>query len=142
MAGRLSGSKSDKEIHRFVTREQIDFLHGQFRVHNDRLTLAELRELLSGIGLHYADEEYRTLCLQINTDHDEYCQWDEFLSYLILGFQDDDPLAVKQSLDPPISDDLCLKLRSQVYNIIKIDFCPMVYYVSVLSAVYCRITDC
>ncbi|XP_050077902.1 WD repeat-containing protein on Y chromosome [Anopheles maculipalpis] len=128
MAGRLSSAKSEQEIHRFVTREQIDYLHGYFRLHSDRLTRLELRELLSGIGLQYTGEEYRTLWLQINTDHDDFCQWDEFLSYLILGFQDDDPLAVKQSLDPPISGDLCLKLRRQVYNIIKIDFCPMVYY--------------
>uniref|UniRef100_A0A182LRL8 WD repeat-containing protein on Y chromosome n=1 Tax=Anopheles culicifacies TaxID=139723 RepID=A0A182LRL8_9DIPT len=128
MAGRLSCSKPDKEIHRFVSGEQINFLHEQFRLRKNRLTLQELRELLVGIGLHYTDEEYRTLCLQINTDHDEYCQWDEFISYLILGFQDDDPLGVKQSLDPPISDDLCLKLRRQVYTIVKIEFCPMVYY--------------
>ncbi|XP_052902916.1 WD repeat-containing protein on Y chromosome [Anopheles moucheti] len=128
MAGRLSVIKSEKEIHRFVTGEQIEFLRGQFRCRNDHLTLVELRELLCGIGLEYTDEEYRNLCLQINTDHDEYCQWDEFISYLILGFQDDDPLGVKQSLDPPISGDLCLKLRRQVYTITKIDFCPMVYY--------------
>uniref|UniRef100_A0A182W2M9 WD repeat-containing protein on Y chromosome n=1 Tax=Anopheles minimus TaxID=112268 RepID=A0A182W2M9_9DIPT len=128
MAGRLSCGGSDKEIHRFVTGEQIEYLREQFRLRNNRLTLLELRELLFGIGLHYTDEEYRTLCLQINTDHDEYCQWDEFISYLILGFQDDDPLGVKQSLDPPIAGDLCLKLRRQVYTIVKIEFCPIVYY--------------
>uniref|UniRef100_A0A182PEL3 WD repeat-containing protein on Y chromosome n=1 Tax=Anopheles epiroticus TaxID=199890 RepID=A0A182PEL3_9DIPT len=128
MAGRLSAAGADKEIHRFVACEQIDRLHGEFRARDNRLTLVELRELLAGIGLHYTDEQFRTLCLQINTDHDEYCQWDELLSYLILGFQDDDPLAVKQSLDPPIAGDLCLKLRRQVYNIVKVDFCPMVYY--------------
>uniref|UniRef100_A0A6E8VBK9 WD repeat-containing protein on Y chromosome n=1 Tax=Anopheles coluzzii TaxID=1518534 RepID=A0A6E8VBK9_ANOCL len=128
MAGRLSTADADREIHRFVTREQIDQLHEQFRARNNRLTLDELRELLAELGLFYTEDEYRTLCLQINTDHDRYCQWDELLSYLILGFQDDDPHAVKQSLDPPIAGDLCVKLRRQVYNIVKVDFCPMVYY--------------
>uniref|UniRef100_A0A182QKI2 WD repeat-containing protein on Y chromosome n=1 Tax=Anopheles farauti TaxID=69004 RepID=A0A182QKI2_9DIPT len=128
MTDRISSTGSDKEIHRFVTREQIDFLHNYFLEHKNRLTLLELREVLVVLGLQYTDEQFRTLWLQINTDHDEYCQWDEFLSYLILGFQDDDPLAVKQSLDPPIAGELYLKLSRQVYNIVKVDFCPMVYY--------------
>uniref|UniRef100_A0A182NGA0 WD repeat-containing protein on Y chromosome n=1 Tax=Anopheles dirus TaxID=7168 RepID=A0A182NGA0_9DIPT len=128
MAARFSSPGTNKEIHRVVTRDQIGFLHGQFMAHDNRLTLLELRDLLAGLGLRYTDEQYRTLWLQINTDHDEYCQWDEFLSYLILGFQDDDPLAVKQSLDPPIAGELYLKVRRQVYTIVKVDFCPMVYY--------------
>uniref|UniRef100_A0AAG5CSN9 WD repeat-containing protein on Y chromosome n=1 Tax=Anopheles atroparvus TaxID=41427 RepID=A0AAG5CSN9_ANOAO len=128
MASRLSSISTEKEIHRFVTRGQIELLRSHFHTHSDRLTLVELRDVLSTIGLSYTDEEFRALCLQINTDHDAYCQWDEFLNYLILGFQDDDPLAVKQSLDPPIADVLGLKLRRLVYTIVKVDFCPMVYY--------------
>ncbi|XP_053673732.1 WD repeat-containing protein on Y chromosome [Anopheles nili] len=127
-ADSVSSEQLDKEIHRFVTREQIEYLYAHFRTHNGRLSSQELRELLGRIKLQYTEEEYRTLWLQINTDHDEYCQWDEFLSYLILGFQDDDPLGVKQSIDPPIAGDLALKLRRQVYTIVKVDFCPMVYY--------------
>ncbi|XP_058119109.1 WD repeat-containing protein on Y chromosome [Anopheles ziemanni] len=128
MASRISTLSMEQEIHRFVTREQIELLHSHFQTHNDRLTLSELRDVLSHIGLRYTDDQFRGLCLQINTDHDAYCQWDEFLNYLILGFQDDDPLAVKQSLDPPIADELGLKLSRQVYTIVKVDFCPMVYY--------------
>ncbi|XP_058055775.1 WD repeat-containing protein on Y chromosome [Anopheles bellator] len=128
MAARFSSVPVDQEIHRAISVRQIEFLHTTFLASAGRLTRAELREVLVTIGLRYTDEQYRTLFLQINTDHDEFCQWDELLSYLILGFQDDDPLAVKQSLDLPIADDLEVKLGRQVYTIVKIDFCPMVYY--------------
>ncbi|XP_035778805.1 WD repeat-containing protein on Y chromosome-like isoform X1 [Anopheles albimanus] len=125
---RFSLIPEDREIHRVVSGTQIENLRTIFAANNGRLKREELRKVLASIGLQYTDEQYRTLFLQINTDHDEFCQWDELLSYLILGFQDDDPLAVQQSLDPPISEEIALKLSRQVYTIARIDFCPMVYY--------------
>ncbi|XP_049548022.1 WD repeat-containing protein on Y chromosome [Anopheles darlingi] len=125
---RFSSIPEDREIHRVVSCTQIDDLRTIFAARNGRLKREELRKVLAAIGLQYTDEQYRALFLQINTDHDEFCQWDELLSYLILGFQDDDPLAVKQSLDPPIGEEIALKLSRQVYTIARIDFCPMVYY--------------
>ncbi|XP_050091715.1 WD repeat-containing protein on Y chromosome [Anopheles aquasalis] len=125
---RFSSIPEDREIHRVVSCAQIEQLRTIFTRNNGRLKREELRKVLAAIGLQYTDEQYRTLFLQINTDHDEYCQWDELLSYMILGFQDDDPLAVMQSLDPPISEEVALKLGRQVYTIARVDFCPMVYY--------------
>ncbi|XP_055606864.1 WD repeat-containing protein on Y chromosome [Uranotaenia lowii] len=115
-------------LHRFLNQDHVDQLHRLF-IEKKRLLPEELRqELFDLAGIQFSDDEFETLFMKINTDQDNYCQWDELISYLILGFQNDDPLAVQESLDLPISGDMTLKLGRQTYPVMKIEFSPVVSY--------------
>nr|B0WYR6.2 RecName: Full=WD repeat-containing protein on Y chromosome; Short=WD40 Y [Culex quinquefasciatus] len=115
-------------LHRYLTRENVQHLHQLFD-QRKQLLPDELRaELFVLTGVRFSDEEFETLFMKINTDRDNFCQWDELISYLILGFHNDDPLAVQESLDLPISLDMSVKLGRQTYPVIKIEYSPMVSY--------------
>ncbi|XP_055543426.1 WD repeat-containing protein on Y chromosome [Wyeomyia smithii] len=119
---------SPQQLHRYLTRENIESLHNLF-IKRKQLLPDELRwELFDLTGVQFSDEDFSTLFMKINTNRDPFCQWDELISYLILGFQNDDPLAVQESLDLPISSDLSLKLGRQTYPVIKIEYSPTVSY--------------
>ncbi|XP_053691270.1 WD repeat-containing protein on Y chromosome [Sabethes cyaneus] len=115
-------------LHRYLTQQDIEHLHNLF-AKRKQLLPEELRwELFDLTGVQFSDEDFGTLFMKINTNRDPFCQWDELISYLILGFQNDDPLAVQESLDLPISSDLSLKLGRQTYPVIKIEYSPSVSY--------------
>lgn len=116
-------------LHRYLSQNDVEHL---YRIFNKRKQLLpeELRtELTDLTGVEFQDEEFQTLFMKINANKDEYCQWDELVSYLILGFQNDDPLAVQESLDLPISQDMGMKLGRQTYPVTKIQYAPLVSYV-------------
>ncbi|XP_001655383.2 WD repeat-containing protein on Y chromosome [Aedes aegypti] len=115
-------------LHRYLSQNDVEHL---YRIFNKRKQLLpeELRtELTDLTGVEFQDEEFQTLFMKINANKDEYCQWDELVSYLILGFQNDDPLAVQESLDLPISQDMGMKLGRQTYPVTKIQYAPLVSY--------------
>lgn len=120
-------------LHRYLSQKQIDHLHEIFSKRKQLLPDELQTELFDLTGVKFSDEEFQTLFMKINANKDEYCQWDELVSYLILGFQNDDPLAVQESLDLPISQDMSMKLGRQTYPVTKIQYAPLVLYVRVLS---------
>ncbi|XP_058452425.1 WD repeat-containing protein on Y chromosome [Malaya genurostris] len=128
----LSTSEKDYSnpqlLHRYLSQEDVEHLRELF-IKRKQLAPEELRaELLKVSGVQFSDEEFETLFMKINTNRDNFCQWDELVSYLILGYQNDDPLAVQESLDLPISSDLSLKLGRQTYPVSKIEYSPFVSY--------------
>lgn len=126
-------------LHRYLTRENVQHLHQLFD-QRKQLLPDELRaELFVLTGVRFSDEEFETLFMKINTDRDNFCQWDELISYLILGFHNDDPLAVQESLDLPISLDMSVKLGRQTYPVIKIEYSPMVSYVRDCFEIWCDV---
>ncbi|XP_058817433.1 WD repeat-containing protein on Y chromosome [Topomyia yanbarensis] len=115
-------------LHRHLSQEDIEYLREVF-IERKQLLPEELRSELHNLtGVQFKDEDFEALFMKINTDQDNFCQWDELISYLILGFQNDDPLAVQESLDLPISSDLGLKLGRQTYPVTKIEYSPFVSY--------------
>ncbi|XP_062565514.1 WD repeat-containing protein on Y chromosome [Armigeres subalbatus] len=127
-----SDEKSDAShpqlLHRYLSQKQIDHLHEIFSKRKQLLPDELQTELFDLTGVKFSDEEFQTLFMKINANKDEYCQWDELVSYLILGFQNDDPLAVQESLDLPISQDMSMKLGRQTYPVTKIQYAPLVLY--------------
>ncbi|XP_055616482.1 WD repeat-containing protein on Y chromosome [Toxorhynchites rutilus septentrionalis] len=115
-------------LHRYISLDQIEELHEIFE---ERVELfpEELRSALTDVaGIEFSDEDFELLFMKLNTNWDEFCQWDEFVSYLLLGLQIDDPLAVEEALVLPIADEPDAKLGRQTYQITKIEYSPTFSY--------------
>ncbi|XP_065094978.1 WD repeat-containing protein on Y chromosome-like, partial [Ochlerotatus camptorhynchus] len=119
-------------LHRYLSHDDIEELYKLFFSRRDQILPHELREELYRLtGVQLNDAQFETLFMRMNTNLDEYCQWDELLSYLILGLQNDDPMAtmvVQESLDLPISCDTERKLPGQTYPVTKIEYSPLFTY--------------
>lgn len=91
-------------LHEWLTSDEIEKLHRKFVTHpGAKLSYSDLREVLQGIDIHFTDAEYNRLFLKINQNRDFLCDWNEFISYLIFGFQEDDPSSQKETLILPIA---------------------------------------
>lgn len=99
-----SASKIERpeRLHEWLRSEEIELLHLCFQ-EKQKLSYAELREELEQLSITFSDLEFNRLFLKINQNRDFKCDWNEFISYLILGFQEDDPSAQKEALILPMS---------------------------------------
>lgn len=91
-----------ERLHEWLKSEEIELLHESF-VEKGKLSYAELRDELELLNVTFSDMEYNRLFLKINQNRDFKCDWNEFISYLIFGFQEDDPSSQKEALIMPIS---------------------------------------
>lgn len=91
-----------ERLHEWLKAHEIDELYEHFK-EKRKLSYAELRDALENLSIAFSDVEYNRLFLKINQNRDFKCDWNEFVSYLIFGFQDDDPSTQKEALVLPIS---------------------------------------
>uniref|UniRef100_A0A1A9WKU8 WD repeat-containing protein on Y chromosome n=1 Tax=Glossina brevipalpis TaxID=37001 RepID=A0A1A9WKU8_9MUSC len=91
-----------ERLHEWLKTEEIELLYSKFSK-KVQLTYPELREELENLNIRFTDLEYNRLFLKINQNRDFKCDWNEFISYLIFGFQEDDPSSQKEALILPIS---------------------------------------
>uniref|UniRef100_A0A1B0FDX8 WD repeat-containing protein on Y chromosome n=1 Tax=Glossina morsitans morsitans TaxID=37546 RepID=A0A1B0FDX8_GLOMM len=91
-----------ERLHEWLKSEEIEALYSVFSV-KETLNYPELREELENLNIKFTDLEYNRLFLKINQNRDFECDWNEFISYLIFGFQEDDPSSQKEALILPIS---------------------------------------
>ncbi|XP_037949995.1 WD repeat-containing protein on Y chromosome [Teleopsis dalmanni] len=109
--------ETPERIHSWIKLEQFEILHKKFA---QSLGVVELSEALSEIGINFSKREFSRLFLKINQNRDFLCDWNEFVSYLIYGFQEDDPSTQKESLILPISQAPMVRKsehRSQICSI-------------------------
>uniref|UniRef100_B7FF09-2 Isoform A of WD repeat-containing protein on Y chromosome n=1 Tax=Drosophila willistoni TaxID=7260 RepID=B7FF09-2 len=99
----ISEEQSER-LHDRISKEQLEKLHEAFKAYPDQqLGVEELREVLEEVDIVFNDAVYTRLFLKINQNHDFRVDWNEFVSYLIFGFQEEDPSSQKESLILPIS---------------------------------------
>ncbi|XP_068151676.1 WD repeat-containing protein on Y chromosome [Drosophila tropicalis] len=99
----ISEEQSER-LHDRISKEQLEKLHEAFKGYPDQqLGVEELREVLEEVDIVFNDAVYTRLFLKINQNHDFRVDWNEFVSYLIFGFQEEDPSSQKESLILPIS---------------------------------------
>lgn len=91
-----------ERLHEWLKIEEIDKLYERF-TRKETLNYAELRDELEALNIQFTDLEYNRLFLKINQNHDFECDWNEFISYLMFGFQEDDPSSQKEALVLPIT---------------------------------------
>lgn len=91
-----------ERLHEWLKVEEIDKLYERFS-RKRTLSYAELRDELEALNIQFTDIEYNRLFLKINQNHDFECDWNEFISYLMFGFQEDDPSSQKEALVLPIT---------------------------------------
>lgn len=115
------------QLHKKLTKENIERLHQHFKGHEmEKLDRRELRDTFEKFSIYYTDDEFENLFLKVNTDRDDMVDWDELVSYMLLGFEDDFGDKAKESLDPPIKEKPVTRRTRQRYQIVRIDFFPVV----------------
>ncbi|XP_053961506.1 WD repeat-containing protein on Y chromosome isoform X1 [Anastrepha ludens] len=93
-----------ERLHEWLKAEDVEYIRHKFISHPlQKLNLRELRDVLDNLNIRFTDIEYNRLFLKINQNRDFLCDWNEFISYLIFGFQEDDPGTQKEALILPIS---------------------------------------
>ncbi|XP_011187395.2 WD repeat-containing protein on Y chromosome [Zeugodacus cucurbitae] len=93
-----------ERLHEWLKAEDIEYIRHKFISHPlQKLNLKELREVFDNLNIKFTDIEYNRLFLKINQNRDFLCDWNELISYLIFGFQEDDPSTQKEALILPIS---------------------------------------
>lgn len=63
---------------------------------------------------------------QINSNRDNLASWDEFVSYLLLGFQNNDPSNQKETMQQPITGHPVVINSHHRLPVIRIQYCPTV----------------
>lgn len=112
-------------LNQILAIPDIAQLHEQF-VLADKLQPDQLRQLLVQCGIAFTEQQFRDVFMRINTNRDQLCDWDEFISHLLNGFRDDDPYGETESLQLPIVDAPVLRRSQHRFQIVRIRFCPTV----------------
>ncbi|KAH8392209.1 hypothetical protein KR215_003058, partial [Drosophila sulfurigaster] len=93
-----------ERLHDLISKAQLEKLHECFNAcPNQVVGFTELRRLLEDVDVTFSDYTYNRLFLKINQNRDFMIDWNEFVSYLIFGFQEEDPSSQKEALIMPIS---------------------------------------
>ncbi|KAH8378190.1 hypothetical protein KR093_009950, partial [Drosophila rubida] len=93
-----------ERLHDLISKAQLEKLHGFFNASpNQVVGIGDLRRLLEEVDITFSDYTYTRLFLKINQNRDFMIDWNEFVSYLIFGFQEEDPSNQKEALIMPIS---------------------------------------
>ncbi|KAH8263299.1 hypothetical protein KR044_006922, partial [Drosophila immigrans] len=93
-----------ERLHDLISKAQLEKLHAMFSAcPNQVVGLGDLRRLLEEVEITFSDYTYNRLFLKINQNRDFMIDWNEFVSYLIFGFQEEDPSNQKEALIMPIS---------------------------------------
>lgn len=99
--------------------------HENFVLTN-KLQPVQLRQLLAKCGIAFTEQQFLNLFMRINTNRDQLCEWDEFISHLLNGFRDDDPYGQTESLVLPITELPVVRRSQHRFQIVRIRFCPTV----------------
>ncbi|XP_023175265.1 WD repeat-containing protein on Y chromosome isoform X3 [Drosophila hydei] len=96
--------EQSERLHDRISKAQFQKLYERFKSAPDQVVgCGDLRRMLEDVDISFSDFTYTRLFLKINQNHDFMIDWNEFVSYLIFGFQDEDPSSQKESLIMPIS---------------------------------------
>ncbi|XP_002132489.2 WD repeat-containing protein on Y chromosome [Drosophila pseudoobscura] len=96
--------EQSERLHNLISKEQLEKLNQAFNERPDsQVGFDDLRSLLLEQDITFNDAVYNRLFLKINQNRDFMVDWNEFVSYLIFGFQEEDPSSQKESLILPIS---------------------------------------
>lgn len=142
----IGDSAETPRLHEELGSIEIEQLYQMF-VDNKKMEPHHLRTVLRKFGLRFSDDQYKTLFLKVqihlirreklyygfdgpssklNTNRDNLCDWDEFVSLMLNGFRDDDPYNQKMSLNLPIEGTPIVRNAIHRYPIIRIRFNPTV----------------
>ncbi|KAI8033245.1 hypothetical protein M5D96_013999 [Drosophila gunungcola] len=93
-----------ERLHKCISKDQLEKLHAAFLNTPERQVGIEgMRSMLEDLDVMSNESMYTRLFLKINQNRDFKVDWNEFVSYLIYGFQEEDPSSQKESLVLQIS---------------------------------------
>lgn len=96
--------EQSERLHDRITKQQLQKIYEQFQMApNNTIGASDLRHILEDLDITFSDFTYTRLFLKINQNYDFLVDWNEFVSYIIFGFQEEDPSNQKEALIHPIS---------------------------------------
>ncbi|KAB0795580.1 hypothetical protein PPYR_12419 [Photinus pyralis] len=113
-------------LHEQLSEDHIKQLYSAFHA-SHQVSMEQLATLLKDIAsIEYSENEFDLLFRRINTTRNGLVTWDEFISHLILGFQEKEISAEFQSLDSPISKEPRVIRSNHRHPINRITFFPTI----------------
>lgn len=124
----MNSDSCTTQFHQILNIDRIEKIHQLFLQSNQqRLNEYELRTILfTHFYLSYSEEEFHKFFLQINQNGSGYCNWTEFVNYLLYHFRCNDESVQNEDLTLPINGTPYKKLSHHSYPIIGIRHCPVV----------------
>lgn len=117
-------SSESPRLHKLLSAADIEEIRQTDFADGRQLETWELRAVLGRYGIEFTDGQFERLFLRVNTDRDNQCSWDEFVSHLLHGFRDDETYEHGKPLDLPIEEKPTFIRSQQRYAVTKVRFCP------------------
>ncbi|RZC00553.1 EF-hand 8 and/or WD40 domain containing protein [Asbolus verrucosus] len=116
------------ELHESLDEYEIEIMHDIFaKEKGKKFDAPGLRKLLETVGkLTFTDDEFNVMFMKMNSKRDGYVTWDEFISYLILCYEQKEVKAEFDTLENPIPNAATLIRSNHRYTINRIIYCPTV----------------
>ncbi|XP_056644787.1 WD repeat-containing protein on Y chromosome [Diorhabda sublineata] len=117
------------DLHKLLDETEISMIKTIFEQEDDkRINKEQLREVLWRIAsIEYDDDkQFDKIFEKMNHTCNGFVTWDEFISYLILGFEQQEISVDYKTLDPPIPVSPTIVKSNHRYNINRITFYPTV----------------
>lgn len=112
-------------LHAQLTISDLHQIYDIFKEHlHKQLKPEELRKLITNYGIKTTDAQFKRLFLSLNTNRDNLCSWDEFVSHLVHGFRDEETYEHDKPLGLAIERPPKIIKSMHRYPIVKIRFCP------------------
>nr|XP_046475216.1 WD repeat-containing protein on Y chromosome [Neodiprion pinetum] len=119
---------NQQNIEEQCTEEDLINLHEAFLANEGQeISELQLQEAFRTIlKIHIPNDEFRTLFKKINLRRNGYTTWDEFITYLLLEFQQTDTTLQRQTLEPPLTGEPEIQRTHHRSAVCRIVFCPEV----------------
>ncbi|EFA09801.1 WD repeat-containing protein on Y chromosome [Tribolium castaneum] len=125
----LDEAKESKvELHESLDEYDLEILHDIFAKQSGKgFDLPTLKEILENVGkLQLSDEDFNVIFMRMNTARNGFVNWNEFISFLILCYEQKDVKAEFETLENPIPVAATLVRSNHRYTINRITYCPTV----------------
>lgn len=124
----VKSKQSGIELHRILTHDQLCELRNDFgKSPTNSLTEDKLHALLQNkYNICMDDDKFHILFQHIDDNGDGDCDWNEFVSYLMVLFNVDDPNNLSDTLNLPIEDSPMQYRSNHMYPVNRIRYCPSI----------------
>ncbi|CAG9835022.1 unnamed protein product [Diabrotica balteata] len=117
------------ELHKLLEDNELIAIKNEFDQEDDRrMNKEQLRDILLKAAniLYEEDKQFDLIFQKMDTSCNGYVTWDDFISYLILGYEQQEVSVEYKTLDPPIPDSPTMLKSNHRHNVNRIAFYPTV----------------
>ncbi|CAH0554761.1 unnamed protein product [Brassicogethes aeneus] len=113
-------------FHKALEEIDLEEILEAFKENGNIFNGKDLRNLLNKkINIIFDDDQFENVFKKIDIDSNGFITWDEFISFLILGYNNDEITSEYRSLSPPIPSKPKFYTSYHKSPIVRISFCPI-----------------